>query len=89
MLCSLLLKPEHAHGRLFNWSEQIFNAARDAYGATLRWTLQHVVFVLLGSLAVLIATVVLYGVVSKGFIPAPGYRRHQRQHAGARRYHLR
>ena len=40
MLCSLLLKPDHAHGRLFNWSEQIFNVARDGYGATLRWTLQ-------------------------------------------------
>ncbi len=69
MLCSLLLKPEHAHGRLFNWSEQIFNLARDAYGATLRWTLRHVGFVLLGSLTVLIATGVLYALVSKGFIP--------------------
>jgi HAE1 family hydrophobic/amphiphilic exporter-1 len=69
MLCSLLLKPDHAHGRLFNWSEQIFNAARDFYGATLRWTLRHVGMVLLGSLAVLIATGFLYALVSKGFIP--------------------
>jgi len=69
MLCSLLLKPEHAHGRLFNWSEQIFNAARDVYGTTLRWTLRHVGMVLWGSLAVLIATAVLYSLVSKGFIP--------------------
>ena len=69
MLCSLLLKPEHAHGRLFNWSEQIFNAARDFYGSTLRWTLKHSNIVLLGSVGVLVATGVLYGAVSKGFIP--------------------
>ncbi len=69
MLCSLLLKPEHAHGRLYNWSEQIFNAARDFYGSTLRWTLRHVGMVLWGSLAVLIATGFLYALVSKGFIP--------------------
>jgi hydrophobic/amphiphilic exporter-1 (mainly G- bacteria), HAE1 family len=69
MLCSLLLKPEHAHGRLFNWSERIFNAARDFYGATLRWTLVHSNIVLIGSVVVLVATGVLYGAVSKGFIP--------------------
>jgi hydrophobic/amphiphilic exporter-1 (mainly G- bacteria), HAE1 family len=69
MLCSLLLKPEHAHGRLFNWSERVFNAARDFYGTTLRWTLVHSNIVLIGSVVVLVATGVLYGAVSKGFIP--------------------
>jgi hydrophobic/amphiphilic exporter-1 (mainly G- bacteria), HAE1 family len=69
MLCSLLLKHDHAHGALFNWSERIFNAARDGYGVTLRWTLQHVGMVLIGSVAVLIATMFLYAAVSKGFIP--------------------
>ena len=69
MLCSLLLKSEHAHGRLFNWSEKVFDLARDAYGTTLRWTLKHSNLVLLGSVAILVATVVLYGAVSKGFIP--------------------
>lgn len=69
MLCSLLLKPDHSHGALYTWSERIFSAARDGYGTTLRWTLQHVTLVLIGSFAVLIASAVLYAAVSKGFIP--------------------
>jgi len=69
MLCSLLLKPDHAHGRLFKWSESVFNSARDFYGATLRWTLHHSGAVLLSSLGVLVATGFLYAAVSKGFIP--------------------
>jgi HAE1 family hydrophobic/amphiphilic exporter-1 len=69
MLCSLLLKPQHAHGVVFNWSERIFNAARSGYGTTLRWVLKRSGVVLLGSLGVLIATGFLYAAVSKGFIP--------------------
>lgn len=69
MLCSLLLKPDHAHGRLFKWSESVFNSARDFYGATLRWILQRSGAVLLSSLGVLVATGFLYAAVSKGFIP--------------------
>ena len=41
MMCSLLLKADHEHGRLFRWSENVFNWARDAYGASLRFTLRH------------------------------------------------
>jgi HAE1 family hydrophobic/amphiphilic exporter-1 len=69
MLCSLLLRPTHTHGRLFNWSERVFNAARDFYGTSLRWTLRRSGAVLLGSVGVLIATGFLYAAVSKGFIP--------------------
>jgi HAE1 family hydrophobic/amphiphilic exporter-1 len=70
MLCSLLLRPHsEGHGRVFEWSERVFNSARDAYGTTLRWTLNYGGTVLLGSLAVLVATGVLYVLVSKGFIP--------------------
>jgi hydrophobic/amphiphilic exporter-1 (mainly G- bacteria), HAE1 family len=69
MLCSLLLKPAHAHGRIFNWSEGVFNATRDFYVVSLRWTLVHSNIVLIGSAVVLILTGVLYGAVSKGFIP--------------------
>jgi hydrophobic/amphiphilic exporter-1 (mainly G- bacteria), HAE1 family len=69
MLCSLLLKTEHAHGRIFNWSERVFNAARDYYGVSLRWTLVHGNIFLIGSAVVLVLTGVLYGAVSKGFIP--------------------
>lgn len=69
MMCSLLLRHQHSHGRLFIWSERVFDAALNAYATSLRWTLRHRGMVLLGSLAVLIATVWLYAAVSKGFIP--------------------
>src|SRR5882672_67227 len=69
MMCSLFLKADHAHGGLFNWSERVFNAARDIYDVTLRWTLKHASIFLLGSGLVLVATGFLYAIVSKGFIP--------------------
>ncbi len=69
MLCSLMLKPDHVHGGLFNWSERMFDAARQGYAVSLRWMLGYRGFVLLGSLLVLLATVWLYATVSKGFIP--------------------
>ena len=69
MMCSLLLRPQHVHGRLFNWSERVFDAALGFYATTLRWTIKHRGFVLLGSLGVLIATGWLYAAVAKGFIP--------------------
>jgi hydrophobic/amphiphilic exporter-1 (mainly G- bacteria), HAE1 family len=68
-MCSLLLKNQHSHGRLFNWSESVFDLALKIYAVTLRWTLRHRGMVLLGSLGVLVATAWLYGAVSKGFIP--------------------
>src|SRR5262245_25180829 len=69
MLCSLLLNAEHSHSKVFDWSERVFNAARDFYGWSLRWTLAHSNTVLIGSVVVLVLTVVLYGAVAKGFIP--------------------
>ncbi len=71
MLCSLLLRPEHgrAHGRLFDWSERVFDAARNGYVKSLRWVLHYPGSVLLGSLVVLVAIGWLYSAVSKGFIP--------------------
>ncbi len=69
MLCGLLLKHEHEHGRLFNFSEKLFDLARNGYVTTLRWTLKVKGLVLIGSVLVLIATGYLYEVVQKGFIP--------------------
>ena len=69
MMCSRLLRQEHGHGRLFNWSERMFDAARAGYGASLRWMLNFRGLVLLGSLLVLLMTVWLYAAVAKGFIP--------------------
>ncbi len=69
MLCSLLLKHEHAHGALFNFSEKLFDWTRAGYVTTLRWTLKVRGLVLIGSVLVLVATGVLYDIVQKGFIP--------------------
>ena len=69
MMCSLLLKNEHQHGRLFDWSEKVFDAGRRGYISSLRWMLHHRVMVLVGSGLVLLATGWLYAIVQKGFIP--------------------
>jgi hydrophobic/amphiphilic exporter-1 (mainly G- bacteria), HAE1 family len=71
MLASILLRSEHerSHGTLFNWSERMFDAVRDGYASSLRWTLRYQGAVLLASLGVLVAMAWLYQEVSKGFIP--------------------
>jgi len=69
MLCSIMLRHEHEHGRLYLWSERMFDAVRDGYASSLRWILRWQGVVLLGSLAILVAMGWLYEEVSKGFIP--------------------
>ncbi len=69
MLCSIMLKHEHEHGALFNWSERMFDAVRDGYVSSLRFVLRWQGVVLLFSLGVLAAMGWLYQEVAKGFIP--------------------
>jgi HAE1 family hydrophobic/amphiphilic exporter-1 len=69
MMCSVLLKHDHAHGWLFNFSEKVFDLTRNAYVTTLRWALKVRPLVLIGSVLMLVATVYLFQVVQKGFIP--------------------
>lgn len=69
MMCGLLLKHEHVHGRLFNVSEKIFDWARNGYITTLRWALKIRGLVLIGSVLMLVATGYLFQIVQKGFIP--------------------
>jgi HAE1 family hydrophobic/amphiphilic exporter-1 len=69
MLCSRLLKPSHAHGRVFDWSERVFDGARNWYVTSLKWVLRFPGFTLMGSLVVLLFMGVLYETVQKGFIP--------------------
>ena len=69
MLCSILLKHEHEHGRLFNASEKVLDWARTSYITTLRWALKIRGLMLVGSVLVLVATAYLYQIVQKGFIP--------------------
>jgi HAE1 family hydrophobic/amphiphilic exporter-1 len=69
MLCSLMLKPTHQHGRVYWLFEKGFDLMRDFYGSTLRWTIRHRGVMLIGSLVFLVLTVYLYKVIPQGFIP--------------------
>jgi HAE1 family hydrophobic/amphiphilic exporter-1 len=69
MLCSLLLKPAHQHGFVYQCFERAFDTARDFYGMSLRWTMRHRGLMLLGSIAVLALIGVIYKKVPQGFIP--------------------
>src|SRR5690606_36990412 len=69
MLASVMLREQHSHGALFNWSERMFDSVRDGYARSLRWMLSYQGLVLLASLGVLLAMGWLYQEVPKGFIP--------------------
>ena len=51
------------------WLERGFVAMHGFYARTLGWALQHSVFMLLVTLAVIVLTVRLYTVIPKGFLP--------------------
>jgi HAE1 family hydrophobic/amphiphilic exporter-1 len=71
MLCSRFLKEikPRKRGLFYRGTEAAFNGMRDLYGVTLAWVLRHRP-VMLGVFAVVLgATVYLYNVVPKGFIP--------------------
>jgi HAE1 family hydrophobic/amphiphilic exporter-1 len=73
MMCSRILKPHdpgRRHGRLYNAFERGFDAWRDAYDISLRWTLVHKMFVLLAFLAIFAATAILFWFAPKGFLPS-------------------
>ncbi len=73
MLCSRFLKPHHEqkrHGRLYNALERLFDGALSVYSAGLRRVLRHRRATMAFSAAVLVATVLLFKVIPKGFLPS-------------------
>jgi HAE1 family hydrophobic/amphiphilic exporter-1 len=73
MMCSRILKPHRAdarHGRLYMAFERGFDAVRDAYDASLSWTLRHQRFVMVAFLGICVLTGVLYARAPKGFLPS-------------------
>ena len=72
MMCSRILKPqsEQKHSHLFMLSERGFDATRDAYAATLRWTLAHGRFTMIVFFAIVVATGFLFAKMPKGFLPS-------------------
>ena len=71
MMCSLVLKSEHdvEHGRLYTWSERMFDRLLNGYKRTLNWTLDHPALILLLFLATVALNFVLFTRVQTGFFP--------------------
>jgi len=73
MLCSRFLKFKHGeeerHGFLYRALESVFDGMLHTYQVSLAWVLRHRMAMMASFVAVLGATVYLYNVVNKGFIP--------------------
>jgi len=71
MMCSRFLKhlTEKKHGYLFNLFERFFHGMLEVYKVCLRWSLAHRRLVMIFSAAILLATVYLFEIIPKGFIP--------------------
>jgi multidrug efflux pump len=71
MMCAKLLKhkPEEKQKKLFVKSQRILDNIIAFYGRTLKWVLDHQTATLLVAVATLVATVLLYIIIPKGFFP--------------------
>jgi HAE1 family hydrophobic/amphiphilic exporter-1 len=72
MLCSRFLRPPTAqgHGLMYRALERVFDGALALYSWTLARTLKYRAATLAASLVLLVATVYLFYVIPKGFIPS-------------------
>jgi HAE1 family hydrophobic/amphiphilic exporter-1 len=72
MLCSRYLKPieEEKHGRLYRFLGRCLDLINRGYEVTLRWVMKHHVTTMVASVVVLAATIHMFGLVPKGFIPS-------------------
>jgi hydrophobic/amphiphilic exporter-1 (mainly G- bacteria), HAE1 family len=70
MMCSRFMRPpsEH-HNALYRASERVFDGMRDLYQWTLRGVLRHSFLTMLVAAGTVVATVFLYELLPKGFIP--------------------
>ena len=71
MMCSRLLrhKPEAQQGRFYRVSEHVFQGIIAWYGKTLVFILRHQWETLVVAIATLVATILLYVYIPKGFFP--------------------
>jgi len=72
MLCSRMLEDEHRrkHGRIYAWSERMFDALLGGYERSLAIVLRHRRLTLAAFGAIFIATAILFSIMPKGFLPA-------------------
>ena len=71
MLCSRFLRPpkEERHGRFYETTERVYQRGLGLYERSLAWVMDHRPTAMLFSLGILVATLLLYPFVPKGFIP--------------------
>ena len=71
MLCSRFLRPvaEERHGRLYETTEQFFSGMLNLYQWSLDRVLEHRVATMVISGVILVATVYLFMIIPKGFLP--------------------
>jgi HAE1 family hydrophobic/amphiphilic exporter-1 len=72
MMCSRFVHAMHEqkHGRIYNFFERFFDRLRNAYDRTLQVAMHHRLVTLWVSVAVFIATIILFYIIPKGFFPA-------------------
>ena len=71
MMCARLLRhtPEAQRGLFYRLSEWLLDRTIAGYGTSLRWVLGHQPATLVVAVGTLVLTVLLYGVIPKGFFP--------------------
>jgi multidrug efflux pump len=72
MMCAAILcskEEEHKHGRIYRFSEGVFDAILRFYEKTLRVVLRHSVVMIVVTLLTVVFTVYLFLVIPKGFFP--------------------
>jgi HAE1 family hydrophobic/amphiphilic exporter-1 len=71
MMCSRFVHSEREkkHGGLYNAFERFFDGLRDGYDRMLQIVMRHRLTTMFVSLAIFVATVVLFVVIPKGFFP--------------------
>ncbi len=73
MMCSRILKPHRdgeRHGPVYMAFERAFDAWKHGYEVSLRWILRHRLIVIVGFVAICVATGVLFSRAPKGFLPS-------------------
>jgi len=69
MMCSVLLRRQATHGKLYMASERAFERILKGYERSLAWVLDHSLLVLIIAIVTVGLNVFLYIIVPKGFFP--------------------
>ena len=69
MLGSRFLKHETRHGLIYRWTEKFFTGLNNLYSNTLRFSLKFRLVTLLGSIALTVATIYMFVIMPKSFLP--------------------